>query len=374
MKKRFKVSLVLAAALLACVLVGSVAAGTEEESDLSKAKQIIESHRSVPHVKLSDNEKLQAPDNAKDGVTYSFEYSTSSDGQWDQSKTTASATFYFPADDSHGTKQVLDGEDWAVYAGDDFYLALEASQSGFSSYIIVMGSEAPSSYEIRSELPPGFKLSEMDTGVVYLLDASNDPVGAMAPPWAFDSDGNAVATSYSILDGTLVQTISHGDASYPVVADPAIQFPGSSTIWPSTSSGPNPWGCYGRVENPHESHDDPGPGYIQAKTSVLCAVEPPSDWQALIAQRLYVADDDYEFSLIAAKSSHCQTGAGDPECRNWLRASSYIMRAHVNDQCNPGPTTAMYGQVADVLLIANGSNYTGSGVNTAEDDCYGSGE
>ena len=110
MKKRFKVSLVLAAALLACVLVGSVAAGTEEESDLSKAKQIIESHRSVPHVKLSDNEKLQAPDNAKDGVTYGFEYSTSSDGQWDQSKTTASATFYFPADDSHGTKQVLDGE------------------------------------------------------------------------------------------------------------------------------------------------------------------------------------------------------------------------------------------------------------------------
>ena len=42
-------------------------------------------------------------------------------------------------------------------------------------------------------------------------------------------------------------------------------------------------------------------------------------------------------TLIAAKSSHCQTGAGDSECRNWLRASSYIMRAHVNDQCNPGP-------------------------------------
>ena len=50
------------------------------------------------------------------------------------------------------------------------------------------------------------------------------------------------------------------------------------------------------------------------------------------------------------------------------------MRAHINDQCNPGPTTAMYGQVSDVLLVANGSNCTGSGVNTAEDSCYGSGE
>ena len=34
----------------------------------------------------------------------------------------------------------------------------------------------------------------------------------------------------------------------------------------------------------------------------------------------------------------------------------------------------MYSQVADVLLVANGSSYTGSSVNTAEDYCYGSGE
>lgn len=199
-------------------------------------------------------------------------------------------------------------------------------------------------------------------------------MGASAPPWSFDADGNAVETGYSVRDSALFQTVSHADAEYPVVADPAIQFPGSSTAWPSTSSGPNPWACYGRVENPHQSDDDPGPGYIQAKTGIVCGLEPPSGWQALVSQRLYIGDDDGDFSLIAAKASNCPTGAGSPTCRDWQNRSSYIMRAYINDECNPGPTTAIYGQILDVLLIANGSNYTGFGVNTNQVTCYGPGD
>lgn len=157
-KNRSKIVLVFALALLACVFVGSVAAGSDEGNDLDKAKQIIEAHRSVAHVKLSDNDKLEVPENAKDGVSYSFGHRVSSGGESDGAKATAVATFYLPADDSHGVKQVLDNGDWAVYAGDNFYLALEASKTGFASYIILLNDEAPTSYRIGYDLPAGFQI------------------------------------------------------------------------------------------------------------------------------------------------------------------------------------------------------------------------
>lgn len=50
---------------------------------------------------------------------------------------------------------------------------------------------------------------------------SGEQVGAIAAPWAFDADGNAVTTSYTIEGDVLIQTIEHLDSAvYPVLADP----------------------------------------------------------------------------------------------------------------------------------------------------------
>ena len=46
------------------------------------------------------------------------------------------------------------------------------------------------------------------------------------------------------------------------------------------------------------------------------------------------------------------------------------MRAQVSDECIVG-TTFIYGQVADITFTVNGTNYTGSGVNTNEETCEG---
>jgi hypothetical protein len=45
-------------------------------------------------------------------------------------------------------------------------------------------------------------------------------VGGIEAPWARDADGRAVPTEYRIEGDSLVQTVRHQGAAYPVVADP----------------------------------------------------------------------------------------------------------------------------------------------------------
>lgn len=78
---------------------------------------------------------------------------------------------------------------------------------------------------------------EFGNGVVPVLrpDGSADlnstvgtttaTLGRVAEPWAFDAKGRAVPTSYSIVNGALVQTVhTTADTAYPVVADPSVTF------------------------------------------------------------------------------------------------------------------------------------------------------
>ncbi len=57
-------------------------------------------------------------------------------------------------------------------------------------------------------------------GSVKFIDSDGNEAGGIAAPWDFDADGEEVATSYAPDGDTLVQTVEHHDATYPVVADP----------------------------------------------------------------------------------------------------------------------------------------------------------
>jgi hypothetical protein len=46
----------------------------------------------------------------------------------------------------------------------------------------------------------------------------------IAPPWAVDAAHRAVRTSYRLEGRTLVQTVQHAGARYPVVADPQVSW------------------------------------------------------------------------------------------------------------------------------------------------------
>ncbi len=57
-------------------------------------------------------------------------------------------------------------------------------------------------------------------GSVRFFDTGGDEVAGILAPWAIDAEANVVPTRYTLDGTTLVQTVDHQGAIYPVVADP----------------------------------------------------------------------------------------------------------------------------------------------------------
>ncbi len=73
------------------------------------------------------------------------------------------------------------------------------------------------------------EIPELQTRVEVLSQA----VATLEAPWAVDAEGNAVETSYNLVDGTLVQTVvTDENTVFPVVADPSIR---EIAWWTATS-------------------------------------------------------------------------------------------------------------------------------------------
>ena len=65
----------------------------------------------------------------------------------------------------------------------------------------------------------GFVELQLD-GSVQLVDADGNEAGIIATPWALDATGAEIPTSFALDGSTLVQTVNHHGATYPVIADP----------------------------------------------------------------------------------------------------------------------------------------------------------
>ena len=209
------------AALLAVFFVGD--AVHADDGDYAALKKLITENRVGERVKLDANDKLTIPTDPKGGVAYRLE-SVDIDGSTGAVTTTSQgvARFHLPATDAHKDKTAIDGNGIAIYAGTSYHIALDAAEDGFSAYVAVNDSTAPTRYEFGYDLPSGFKLSEDGAGGIEILNSDNEVVGDIAPPWAVDANGAAVRTAFKLVDDDLVQTIQHSGAAYPVVADPRV--------------------------------------------------------------------------------------------------------------------------------------------------------
>lgn len=63
------------------------------------------------------------------------------------------ARFYLPVTDTHKDLKVHNNGDLAVYAGNSYHIAVDASQFGFAAYIGILNENAPTAYEFGYELP-----------------------------------------------------------------------------------------------------------------------------------------------------------------------------------------------------------------------------
>ncbi|MFV1991461.1 MAG: hypothetical protein ACC652_12050 [Acidimicrobiales bacterium] len=113
-----------------------------------------------------------------------------------------------------------------------FSLAVSLITDGAAALVEIPGPDAPTEYVFDFEMPSGWSLVERADGSLTFVDSEGDITGTIAPPWAVDADGNEVETSFALRGtNTLVQTVKHEGASYPVVADPSITFGSNIYFW-----------------------------------------------------------------------------------------------------------------------------------------------
>ncbi|MEU7854010.1 hypothetical protein [Nonomuraea sp. NPDC049141] len=88
---------------------------------------------------------------------------------------------------------------------------------------IIKDSSAPTEYRFPISAPEGSMLEVEDDDGTVLIYNNDIYLGEIDLPWAKDANGNAVPTSYRVEGMTLIQTVNHAGAAYPVVADPALK-------------------------------------------------------------------------------------------------------------------------------------------------------
>lgn len=91
----------------------------------------------------------------------------------------------------------------------------------FVTLLVIDSAEAATEYRFDNVVPSGHTANLMPDGSIEIVDADGEEAGYISAPWAYDSGGSQVPTSYRIEGDTLVQTVEHEGASYPVLADPS---------------------------------------------------------------------------------------------------------------------------------------------------------
>jgi hypothetical protein len=105
----------------------------------------------------------------------------------------------------------------------DVAVAAQATpDGGMRALVVIDGPQAPTEFRFPMVLPAGASLVPASDGGANMVGADGNVVIAVAAPWAYDANGAAVRTAYRIEGATLIQTVAHHQAAYPVVADPAF--------------------------------------------------------------------------------------------------------------------------------------------------------
>ena len=99
--------------------------------------------------------------------------------------------------------------------------AADDGESAFITLIKISNADAPTEYRFDNAIPADVTVYTGDDGSYLFLDADGNQAGYISPAWAFDANGTAVPTSYRIDGTTLIQTVDHSGATYPVIADPS---------------------------------------------------------------------------------------------------------------------------------------------------------
>ncbi len=109
-----------------------------------------------------------------------------------------------------------------VRADDNTELVTFATESSLMAVVIIASADAPTEYRFENAVPAGHTATVHPDGSVRFFDTDGNEVAGILAPWAIDAAAKMVPTHYTLDGTTLVQTVDHQRAAYPVVADPVF--------------------------------------------------------------------------------------------------------------------------------------------------------
>ena len=113
-----------------------------------------------------------------------------------------------------------------VASGGEFDVSVGHATQGAVQLLIEIASEAaPEEFDFAVPGAVTMENISFEGGEIFrLVDSDLQTVAWLAPPWALDSRGQQVETSFEFSDGLLKQRVKHSGMSleYPIVADPFL--------------------------------------------------------------------------------------------------------------------------------------------------------
>lgn len=107
----------------------------------------------------------------------------------------------------------------------DVDLKITTSNSGFAVAAELESVNSPHQLRFDVSIPEGAFLVLTEEGSIDVVGKDGFTLGTFATPWAVDTNGSDVATSYSLDGNTIVQTVDPvARGLYPVIADPTFDW------------------------------------------------------------------------------------------------------------------------------------------------------
>jgi hypothetical protein len=128
-------------------------------------------------------------------------------------------------DGDMSTSATSDGHTARLTPVDPASTVVRERSDGFQMFGVLHEGETGATYVVS--LPEGVSLVQAGAGYALMKKSDNAVLvlGAIEAPYAIDSAGKTVPTSYSLSGNNLIQTIDTSQGvTYPVVADPKLTF------------------------------------------------------------------------------------------------------------------------------------------------------
>ncbi len=221
-QQTFAAAIVVALLLSATCAQSAAAAPNESSVDLGDAQAIVQAlapsfvgapgDTSALHISMNTN-------NPQRSLPSPLIVATPADGQ---------GGIGISIDYVDGTNRSESGE-FTVFRSTSPSVAAYAhpTYDGVQIITAIGSAEAPDSYSYTLDVPAGTELISGHDGLMFnLVDPAGDRIGLLGAPWARDSSGRSVPTSFTWEGTTLTQHVDLSDPAitYPVIADPDWQY------------------------------------------------------------------------------------------------------------------------------------------------------